>query len=190
MPARQALSESHRSQICGAIPTRLDNICIATGTRHNRPSFEAATQFELPRGDLTTGAKIDNPWSNGGSNRDQSGRLDAIGNVWLSITRGWATLRERRNGRLSMLAAAETVVQNASIFSPASPPAQSIQNLSILIFAITGFIFVVVEGVLFYSIYPFSRGESRDGGPSGPDSGASASLRQRQSKSPGLPPRC
>jgi len=56
-----------------------------------------------------------------------------------------------------LLAAADSAVQNTSIFSPASPPAQSVANLSILIFAITGFIFVVVEGVLFYSIFKFRR---------------------------------
>jgi cytochrome c oxidase subunit II len=43
-------------------------------------------------------------------------------------------------------------VENLSIFSPVSPPAESISNLSILIFAITGFIFVVVEGILIYCI--------------------------------------
>ena len=56
-----------------------------------------------------------------------------------------------------LFAAADSAVQNASIFSPASPPAQSIQNLSMLVLAISGFIFVVVEGVLFYSIYRFRR---------------------------------
>src|SRR5260370_5991520 len=47
--------------------------------------------------------------------------------------------------------------QNLSIFAPASPPAESIRNLSILVFAITGFIFLVVEGVLVYSIIRFRR---------------------------------
>ncbi len=65
-----------------------------------------------------------------------------------------------------LLAAADSAAQNLSIFSPASPPAQSIQNLSILILAITGFIFVVVEGVLFYSIYRFWHRRS-GGGSSG-----------------------
>ncbi|HEX3997393.1 MAG TPA: cytochrome c oxidase subunit II [Pirellulales bacterium] len=59
-----------------------------------------------------------------------------------------------------LLAAADAATQNASIFSPASPPAQSIHNLAILIFAITGFIFVVVETVLFYSIFRFRRRKS------------------------------
>jgi cytochrome c oxidase subunit 2 len=38
--------------------------------------------------------------------------------------------------------------QNLSIFSPASPPAESIRTLSVLVFAITGMIFLVVEGIL------------------------------------------
>src|SRR4051812_3932043 len=35
-----------------------------------------------------------------------------------------------------------------SIFSPASPPAESIRTLSVLVFVITGLIFLVVEGIL------------------------------------------
>jgi cytochrome c oxidase subunit 2 len=57
----------------------------------------------------------------------------------------------------SLLGAGQRLTQNLSIFAPASPPAESIRNLSILIFAITGFIFVVVEGVLLYSIIRFRR---------------------------------
>src|SRR4051812_15610672 len=49
------------------------------------------------------------------------------------------------------------LAHNLSIFAPASPPAESIRDLSILIFAITGFIFLVVEGVLVYSILRFRR---------------------------------
>ena len=49
------------------------------------------------------------------------------------------------------------LAQSTSIFDPASPPAESIRNLSVLVFAITGFIFVVVEGVLIYSIVRFRR---------------------------------
>jgi cytochrome c oxidase subunit II len=41
---------------------------------------------------------------------------------------------------------------NLSIFSPASPPAESIRTLSVLVFVITGLIFLVVEGVLIYLI--------------------------------------
>jgi cytochrome c oxidase subunit 2 len=50
-----------------------------------------------------------------------------------------------------------TPTQNVSIFDPASPPAESIRDLSFLIFAITGFIFLVVEGVLLYCIFRFRR---------------------------------
>jgi cytochrome c oxidase subunit 2 len=48
-------------------------------------------------------------------------------------------------------------MQNLSIFDPAAPPAESIRNLSVLVFAITGFIFVVVEGILIYAIVRFRR---------------------------------
>jgi cytochrome c oxidase subunit 2 len=41
---------------------------------------------------------------------------------------------------------------NLSIFSPVSPPAESIRILSVLVFVITGVIFLVVEGVLIYLI--------------------------------------
>ena len=49
---------------------------------------------------------------------------------------------------------ADTPTHDLSIFDPASPPAESIRDLSILVLAITGFIFVVVEGVLIYSHRP------------------------------------
>ncbi len=44
----------------------------------------------------------------------------------------------------SLLAA----TQNTSMFDPVSPPAGSIRNVAILALAVTGFIFVIVEGVL------------------------------------------
>jgi len=47
--------------------------------------------------------------------------------------------------------------QDLSIFDPASPPAESIRALSVLVLAITAFIFVVVEGILIYSIVRFRR---------------------------------
>jgi cytochrome c oxidase subunit 2 len=58
---------------------------------------------------------------------------------------------------MSVLLAADPAAQNLSIFDPASPPAESIRSLSVLVFAITGFIFVVVEGILIYSILRFRR---------------------------------
>lgn len=48
--------------------------------------------------------------------------------------------------------AGEQATHNLSIFAPASPPAESIRTLSILVFAITAFIFLVVEGVLLYCL--------------------------------------
>ena len=45
--------------------------------------------------------------------------------------------------------------QSPSIFDPASPEASAIRNLSVLVLAITGFIFVVVEGVLIYVVIRF-----------------------------------
>jgi hypothetical protein len=50
--------------------------------------------------------------------------------------------------------------QNTSMFDPVSPPAESIRNVSILALAITGFIFVVVEGVLLYCLLRFRRGRA------------------------------
>ena len=41
------------------------------------------------------------------------------------------------------------------MFDPVSPPAESIRDLTVLVFAITGFIFVVVEGILVYCIFRF-----------------------------------
>jgi cytochrome c oxidase subunit 2 len=56
-----------------------------------------------------------------------------------------------------LLASADGSSQNLSIFDPVSPPAESIRNLSVLVLAITGFIFVVVEGILIYSMVRFRR---------------------------------
>jgi cytochrome c oxidase subunit 2 len=46
----------------------------------------------------------------------------------------------------------EQAIQNLSIFAPVSPQAESIRSLSILVFAITGFIFLLVEGILIYCV--------------------------------------
>jgi cytochrome c oxidase subunit 2 len=59
--------------------------------------------------------------------------------------------------RLLLLSQGSHLTHSLSIFAPASPPAESIRDLSILVFAITGFIFVVVEGVLFYTIVRFRK---------------------------------
>jgi cytochrome c oxidase subunit 2 len=58
---------------------------------------------------------------------------------------------------LFLLADGSTSAQNLSIFSPASPAAASIRALFILVLAITGAIFLLVEGVLIYSIIRFRR---------------------------------
>ena len=50
--------------------------------------------------------------------------------------------------------------QSLSIFDPASPQATAIRNLSFLVLAITGFIFLVVEGVLIYVDHPVSASRS------------------------------
>ena len=57
-----------------------------------------------------------------------------------------------------LLAVGEQPAQNLSIFDPVSPPADSIRTLAFLILAITGIIFIVVEGILVYSIIRFRHG--------------------------------
>jgi cytochrome c oxidase subunit 2 len=55
-----------------------------------------------------------------------------------------------------MLSADGTILaQSLSIFDPASPSATSIVNLAILTFAITGLIFLIVEGMILYSVWRF-----------------------------------
>ena len=56
-----------------------------------------------------------------------------------------------------LLASFDGSSQNLSIFDPVSPPAEAIRNLSVLVLAITGFIFIAVEGILIYSIVRFRR---------------------------------
>ncbi len=64
-----------------------------------------------------------------------------------------------------LMASAVESAENLSIFDPASPSAESIRKLSVLVLTITAFIFVVVEGILFYSIFRFrvARPESSKG---------------------------
>jgi cytochrome c oxidase subunit 2 len=71
--------------------------------------------------------------------------------AWSGLVAGGAVM-----GGLQLLAASEPA-QNLSIFEPVSPPAESIRNLSILVLAICGFIFVAVELILFYAIFRFRR---------------------------------
>jgi len=58
---------------------------------------------------------------------------------------------------VGLLAEGTTAMQDLSIFNPASPPAESIRSLLILVLAVTGAIFVLVECVLIYSIIRFRR---------------------------------
>ena len=62
--------------------------------------------------------------------------------------------------RWMLLAAGDGPTHDLSIFSPASPATQSIVDLAILTFAIIGLIFIVVEGVLFYSVWRFREPKS------------------------------
>ena len=61
-----------------------------------------------------------------------------------------------------LLAARASTAENLSIFDPVSPPAQSIKSLAILVLAITGVIFVIVEGILVYAIWKFRKGKPTD----------------------------
>jgi cytochrome c oxidase subunit II len=54
-----------------------------------------------------------------------------------------------------LLALARSQTDNLSIFEPAAPPSHAIRTLSILLFAITALIFVVVEGILVYNLLRF-----------------------------------
>jgi cytochrome c oxidase subunit II len=49
-------------------------------------------------------------------------------------------------------------MENLSILDPVSPPAESIRDLTFLILAITGLIFLIVEGVLLYAVFRFRHG--------------------------------
>jgi cytochrome c oxidase subunit 2 len=53
-------------------------------------------------------------------------------------------------------------MDNLSVFDPASPPAEDIRELFVLVLVITGVIFVLVEGVLIYSVLRFRAGPSRN----------------------------
>ena len=63
-------------------------------------------------------------------------------------------------GRSMLMAAVDGRMADVSIFSPASPQAGWIVDLAILTLAIIGIIFLVVEGVLFYSVWRFRRSKS------------------------------
>ena len=58
---------------------------------------------------------------------------------------------------LFLLAQAARARENLSIFDPVSPQAAAIRDLAFVVFAITGFIFIVVECVLLYSVVRFRK---------------------------------
>ena len=75
-------------------------------------------------------------------------------------SRGRGRKRAMQAAALFVLAGAHAAVaaappQRSSIFDPASPPAAEIYSLSILVLAITGAIFVLVGGLMVYSIVRF-----------------------------------
>jgi hypothetical protein len=57
-------------------------------------------------------------------------------------------------GAWKLLANSADAAHSQSMFDPASPGAESIRHLSLLVLAITGIIFLIVEGVLCYSSPP------------------------------------
>jgi cytochrome c oxidase subunit II len=65
---------------------------------------------------------------------------------------------------LAGAAGGETAVQTPSIFAPASTPAFAIRDLSWFVLGICAVIFVVVAGLLTYSIIRFRRRPGEDGG--------------------------
>jgi cytochrome c oxidase subunit II len=63
-----------------------------------------------------------------------------------------------------LLAQGGAPTPDLSIFDPVSPQAGSIRDLAVLVLAITGFIFIVVEGILFYAIVRFRKRGAREEG--------------------------
>src|SRR5262249_27705359 len=76
-----------------------------------------------------------------------------------SVARRYAPRTAKRVPAMlaSLLASADGSASNLSIFDPVSPPAASIRDLAVLVLAITGFIFIAVEGILVYSLLRFGR---------------------------------
>jgi cytochrome c oxidase subunit 2 len=86
-------------------------------------------------------------------------------------------------GSSLLLAVSGQPRQDLSIFDPASPPAESIVNVSVLVLAITAFIFLVVEGVLLYSVLRFRRRAPLTG-PSPPADGGEGPVRGADTTEP------
>jgi cytochrome c oxidase subunit 2 len=66
--------------------------------------------------------------------------------------------------RSILFAAADGPSGSMSIFAPASPSAHSIVDLAILTFVVTGLIFIIVEGVLLYSVWRFRQPQGEQTG--------------------------
>jgi len=60
-------------------------------------------------------------------------------------------------------AGADRPVQTPSIFVPASTPAKAIRELALIVFGITGVIFLVVAGLTVYALMRFRRRRGDDG---------------------------
>src|SRR6267143_1173930 len=59
--------------------------------------------------------------------------------------------------------AARRTLSPTDIFAPVSTPAESIFDLSLLVLAVAGFIFIIVSGLLTYSILKFRKRSNDDG---------------------------
>ncbi len=78
--------------------------------------------------------------------------------------------------------------QSLSIFDPASPNSHSILNLAILTLAVAGVIFLIVEGVLLYSIWRFRHKPGDQRSAKKCEANRRKSTAACRSKSPGPPP--
>jgi len=69
---------------------------------------------------------------------------------------------------IATLLSHDAVLANTSIFDPASPPAESIRSLAILVLAVTAVIGAIVEFILIYSIVRFRRRARANGSGAAP----------------------
>src|SRR5262249_25205792 len=93
---------------------------------------------------------------NGGRDRASRDSGRSVGRSWRMPT-PWGTCHQEAIIMNGFSIRADGGAESLSISDPASPPAESIRSLSVLVLAITGFIFVAVEGILIYSIVRFRR---------------------------------
>ena len=84
-----------------------------------------------------------------------------------------------------LLAASDEPQHNLSMFDPVSPSAESIRSLSVLVFAIIGAIFFLVEGILLYSVFRF-RQRGQTGGAEPPQVYGSKPIEIAWTAAPGL----